>query len=209
MALVFTRSVGPLGCNMVIIADPITRDALLVDPGGDAADIISIIETHSLKVVQILITHAHLDHILASDEMRKYTGAECWFHAADKKLWLSVPLQCMFMGVPQPSKPMKVPEHNLEDGDTLQVRNGVTLFTPGHTQGSLCFYFPDDKLVCTGDTLFAGSVGRTDLPGGNSNSLMASIRQKLLILPNDTRVLPGHGPETTIGNEKLSNPFLQ
>ena len=113
----------------------------------------------------------------------------------------------MFVGIPNPPR-IKPPKNTLAHGDTLQVRNGRVLHTPGHTQGSLCFYFEQDKVICTGDTLFAGSIGRTDLPGGNSQQILASLVEIVMILPEDTRVLPGHGEETTIGREKRENPFV-
>lgn len=207
MAIVVTKAVGVLGCNMSIIADPETLEAVLVDPGGDADDIIDIISTRGFKVKQIVITHAHLDHILACNELEKYTRAEIYYNPNDRQLWLSLKLQCFFVGIANPPH-IKPPKNALAHGDSLQVRNGRVLHTPGHTQGSLCFYFEQDKLVCTGDTLFAGSIGRTDLPGGNTEQILASLRDVLLVLPEDTRVIPGHGEETTIGKEKRENPFV-
>ena len=206
-AIVITRPVGMLGCNMSIIADPKSKEAVLVDPGGDPDDIIAIITTQGFKIKQILITHAHFDHILACNELEKFTGAEVFYNPSDRQLWLSLPLQCMFVGISNPPR-IKPPTNCLADGDLLQIRNGRVLHTPGHTQGSICFYFEQDKLLCTGDTLFAGSVGRTDLPGGNTQQLMASLRDKILVLPDDTRCITGHGEETTIGKEKRENPFL-
>ncbi|CAG9336303.1 unnamed protein product [Blepharisma stoltei] len=207
MAIVETLPVGPLQCNMVIIADPVTLEAVLIDPGGDADQIIQLIDSRGFKIKQIIITHGHVDHILAAPEIEKHTGAPVYYNANDRNLWLSISLQCLFLGVQAPKK-CPPPKNNLEDGDILQVRNGRVIHTPGHTQGSLCFYFEADKLVCTGDTLFMSGVGRTDLPGGNMQQLMQSLHEKVMTLPDDTRVIPGHGPETTIGDEKSSNPFL-
>ena len=207
MAIVVTRPVGMLGCNMSIIADPSTLEAVLVDPGGDADDIIHLIRSHGFKIVQIIITHAHFDHILACNELEAFTKAPVYFNNEDRKLWLSLPLQCMFVGISNPPH-IKPPKNLLNHNDTLAIRGGKVLHTPGHTQGSVCFYFENDKLLCSGDTLFAGSIGRTDLPGGSTEAIMKSIREIILILPDDTRVITGHGEETTIGRERTSNPFI-
>ena len=208
MALVRTMPVGPLGCNMVLIADPVTLDAVLVDPGGDSEDIIQLLRETGAKVKQIVITHAHVDHILAAEQMRIHTGATVMYNENDRQLWLSLPLQCVFLGVPQPKSRVGLPDAVLHDGDHLAVREGLVLHTPGHTMGSTCFYFPQDNLLCSGDTLFREGVGRTDLPGGSPLQLMNSIRDKLLVLPDATRVVTGHGEETTIGYERYNNPYL-
>ena len=207
MAIVVTRPVGMLGCNMSIIADPNSLEAVLVDPGGDPDDIIHIISTRGFKVVQIVITHAHFDHILACNELESFTKAPIYYNPGDRQLWLSLGLQCMFVGIPNASR-IKPPTNTLAHGDDLKVRNGKVLHTPGHTQGSLCFYFEQDKLICTGDTLFAGSIGRTDLPGGNPAQILQSLKEIVMVLPEDTRVIPGHGEETTIGKEKIQNPYV-
>ena len=209
MAIVEVLAVGPLGCNMVIIADPETMEAVLVDPGGDPERIISLINSKGYIVKQILITHAHLDHILATAEVKEHTSAPVFYHEGDRQLWLSLPLQCMFLGLPSPNKTLKPPENILQDGQELLVRGGRCLYTPGHTQGSCCFYFPNDSVLVSGDTLFCGSIGRTDLPGGSYEQIMESLRSKILNLPDDTRVITGHGEETTIGSEKAQNPFLK
>ena len=208
MAIVDVLPVGPLLCNMVIIADPETREAVLVDPGGDPERIIERVTSTGVTVKQILITHAHLDHFLAAPEVAKHTGAPVYYHAEDRQLWLALPLQCMLLGVPQPGRPVPPPDNTFSDGDTVAVRGGRVLYTPGHTKGSVCFYFERDRLLCSGDTLFAGGIGRTDLPGGSHELILSSLKDKLLVLPDDTRVICGHGPETTIGVEKTTNPFL-
>lgn len=193
---------------MVLVVDPVSLDAVLVDPGGDPEDIIQLLRETGAKVKQIVITHAHVDHILAAEQMRTHTGATVLYNEADRQLWLSLPLQCMFLGVPAPKTRVGLPEGLLRDGDNLAVRGGTVLHTPGHTMGSTCFYFPQDGLLCSGDTLFREGVGRTDLPGGSPIQLMNSIKDKLLILPDSTRVITGHGEETTIGYERYNNPYL-
>lgn len=207
MAIVVTRPVGMLGCNMSIIADPTTLEAVLVDPGGDPEDIIHLISTNQFKVVQIVITHAHFDHILACNEIESYTKAPVYFNNEDRSLWLSLSLQCMFVGIPNPPY-IKPPKNHLKHGDSLAIRDGKVLHTPGHTKGSICFYFEQDKLLCSGDTLFAGGIGRTDLPGGSHEEIQRSLVNILMVLPEETRVIPGHGEETTIGQEKSNNPFI-
>lgn len=209
MAIVETFPVGPLLCNMVIIADPSTLESILIDPGGDADQIIQLIVTRGFLIKQILITHAHLDHFLAVPEVSEHTKAPVFYHGDDRQLWLALPLQCMLLGVPQPSKNLPPPTNTLKHDDTLMIRNGRVIHTPGHTKGSVCFYFPDDQLLCSGDTLFAGGVGRTDLPGGSAEQLVQSIRGKLFELPEPTRVICGHGPETTIATERESNMFVR
>lgn len=207
MAIVVTEAVGVLGCNMSIIADPETMDAVLVDPGGDPDLIIDTIKTRGFRIIRILITHAHLDHILACNEVEKFTGAQIYYHPNDRKLWLTLPLQCRFLGITN-APYIKPPKNLLAHNDVIPFRNGRVLHTPGHTEGSVCFYFEEDKLLCSGDTLFAGGVGRTDLPGGSMEKLAYSIKNILLVLPEDTRVIPGHGEETTIGKEKNTNPII-
>ena len=208
MALVITRPVGMLGCNMSIIADPHTKEAVLVDPGGDPDDIIQLITSNEVKIVQIIITHAHFDHILACNEIEAHTKAPIYFHNEDRKLWLTLSLQCTFIGIPN-APYIRPPKNIFNDGDNLPVRGGKVLHTPGHTKGSVCFYFQEDKLLISGDTLFAGGIGRTDLPGGSFDEIQNSLKTMIMVLPDDTRVIPGHGDETTIGRERRTNPFIE
>lgn len=207
MAIVVSQAVGILGCNMSIIADPVSLEAVLVDPGGNPEDIINLIRTRGFKIIRILITHAHLDHILACNEIESFTKAQVFFHPNDRELWQSLPFQCMFLGIRNPPV-IPVPRNFLAHNDTIPVRNGKVLHTPGHTEGSVCFYFEMDKLLCSGDTLFAGGIGRTDLPGGNTQKIISSLKNILMVLPDDTRVITGHGEETTIGKEKRTNPYI-
>jgi glyoxylase-like metal-dependent hydrolase (beta-lactamase superfamily II) len=171
--------------------------------------IIALIAEMGVRIKQILVTHAHFDHFLAAEEIRKHTGAPVGLCAADNLLWQALPLQCMMLGQPAPKTPVGAPDFDLVDGMTLAVRDGRVIHTPGHSAGSCCFYFPGDALVCTGDTLFRQSVGRTDLMGGDSAALVRSIQQRLYTLPHDTHVIPGHGPTTDIGFEAKHNSVVK
>ena len=200
--------VPPLGCNCSIIGDPLTRKALVVDPGGAHELILQTLRELDLTVSALLHTHAHFDHFLASGEMQKATGAPLCLHKADKELWEILEVQCQVFGVPY--TPVPPPDRWLEDGEALSVGNlqGTVLHTPGHTPGSLCFYFESAKMVLAGDTLFLGSIGRTDLWGGDERAIERSIRQRLYALDEATRVITGHGPETSIGNEMRFNLYV-
>ena len=205
----FLRSfpVGPLQCNCSIIADPLTRQALVIDPGGDADVILKLIAEHDLKVIAIVHTHAHLDHILAAGEVQKATGAPIYLHRDDRFLWDAVERQCASFGIP--FKPLPDPDRYLEDGQDLSCCGGVVIHTPGHTPGSTSFWFEDMKVLVAGDTLFQGSIGRTDFPGGSFDLIVKSIRERLYSLDEDATVITGHGPSTIIGIEKHSNMFVR
>jgi len=203
-ALIRTKAVGPLACNMTIVADVEKKEGVLVDPGGDADKILSLIKEMDVKIVQILVTHCHFDHILAAGEVRKATGAPICFNKLDMDLWKMLPLQCMLIGM-QGVKPIDGPQKELADGEKLAVLDGVSIHTPGHTPGSMCFYFASEKLLLSGDTLFHTSVGRTDLPGGDGDAIVRSIQERLYTLPDDTKVIPGHNDFTSIGFEKKNN----
>ncbi len=206
---VFVESfpVGPLQCNCVIIGDRVSGKAIVVDPGGDVEKIVAILERENLKLVQIIHTHAHLDHILASGVLKEKTGAELYLHEGDRFLWDGVAQQCMAFGVPSVSLPE--PDHALRDDEDLGCVDGVCLHTPGHTPGSMSFWFEPAKLLVAGDTLFRRSVGRTDFPGGDFAVLQQSIQDRLYKLDDGARVITGHGPDTTIGEEKQENPFVR
>jgi len=201
--------VPPLGCNCSIIGDPITKRAIVVDPGGAHERILKDVQALGLTVVSILHTHAHFDHFLASGEMKKATNATLCLHPDDRKLWEMLEIQCRMFGVPYASVPL--PDYWLHDEEKLIVGGieGVALHTPGHTPGSMCFHFPGEKLVLGGDTLFQGSIGRTDLWGGDFEAIERSIRERLYTLDETTRVITGHGPETQIGIERESNQFVR
>jgi len=198
--------VGPLQCNCTVIGDTVSGAGYVIDPGGNAAKIMATVAELGLKIVGIIHTHAHLDHILAAGEIRQQTGAPVWLHRSDKNLWDSLEMQCRMWGVPY--SPVGDPDHWIEDEQELEC-GGNCIHTPGHTPGSTSFYFEDASLLIAGDTLFMGSVGRTDFPGGDMGQLKKSIQQKLYRLDEAAVVVPGHGPETSIGREMRSNAFVR
>ena len=200
--------VGLLQCNCSILGDETSREAIVIDPGDDIPRIQAILDRHHLTVKQIIITHAHIDHIAGAHRLQQLTGAPILYNQLDLPLVKMMDIQAAWIGVPTPK--VTAPDDNLSDGRTVSIAGltGTVLHTPGHTPGSSCLYLPDHTLLIAGDTLFAGSVGRTDLPGGNTNQLLTSIHQRLLTLPDEVIVIPGHGPKTTIGEERESNPFI-
>ncbi len=209
--------VGLLQCNCSILGDETSGEAIVVDPGEEISRIVAVLEQHHLTVKQIVITHAHIDHIAGAQRLKSLTGAPILYNQLDLPLVRIMDTQAGWLGIATPDVP--APDHSPADGSLVTVgaspernRSGLSaaiLYTPGHTQGSLCLHLPEQGLLIAGDTLFAGSVGRTDLPGGDIRQLLRSIHDRLLPLPDTTRVLPGHGPATTIGAERQSNPFLQ
>lgn len=201
--------VGPLQCNCSILGDEISREAIVVDPGDDIPRILKLLERHQLTVKQIVITHAHIDHIAGAQRLKQLTGAPILYNQNDLPLVAMMDVQAGWLGIDTPE--VAPPDDSLADGDIVAVSglSGTVILTPGHTPGSLCLHLPEHNLLLAGDTLFAGSVGRTDLPGGHTGTLIASIRDRLLHLPDTTKVIPGHGEDTTIGVERRSNPFLQ
>jgi hydroxyacylglutathione hydrolase len=201
--------VGPLRCNCTILGDEVTHEAVVVDPGDNIAEILSRLQKHGLTLRQIVITHAHIDHVGGAALLKKATGAPVFLNQNDLGLLGAMEMQAGWLGVPTPE--VGSPDASAEDGLTLGLATlpGQVIHTPGHTPGSICLLFPQQHLLLAGDTLFAGSIGRTDLPGGDGRQILRSLRDRLMVLPDTTRVLPGHGPETTIGEEKQSNPFLQ
>jgi hydroxyacylglutathione hydrolase len=209
--LVTTFPVGPLGCNCTILADSATQEAIVIDPGGDFEEIRSQLGHHRLTVRAIVHTHTHIDHVGATAPLQTYTGAEALIHEADRFLYDMLDVQAKVLRLAMPARcDMK---GSLADGVTLScgaLELGV-LHTPGHTPGSVCFYcqHDDDRFVFTGDTLFARSIGRTDLWGGDSEQIMRSLKERLLPLPDDTHVVPGHGRATTIGSEREQNQYLR
>ena len=204
-----TFSVPPLGCNCSILGDPVTRKAIVVDPGGAHERILHEVQALGLTVISILHTHAHLDHFLASGEMKKATGATLCLHEDDRRLWEMLEVQCEMFGVPY--VPVPLPDYWLRDEEKVIVGGieGMALHTPGHTPGSMCFHFSNERLLLAGDTLFRGSIGRTDLWGGDFDAIERSIRERLYTLDEATLVITGHGPETEIGVERQSNPFVR
>lgn len=204
-----TFPVGPLGCNCTILGDSVSRDAIVVDPGAEVPGILAVLARHGLLLRRIVVTHAHIDHIAGALALKRATGAPIVYSQADLSLVAMMEVQAGWLGIPTPE--VLPPDHSPapDEVHTFGEHRLVLLPTPGHTEGSLSAYLPEQKLLLAGDTLFAGSIGRTDLPGGNTRQLLASIHDRLLTLPDDTLVIPGHGPSTTIGEERQSNPFLQ
>ena len=204
-----TFPVGPLQCNCTILGDPATLEAIVIDPGEDISRIHRRLTTLGLKLTQILITHAHIDHVGGALRLKRLTGAPILLNQDDLPLLKIMEMQAGWLGVPTPE--VAPPDASLDDGLTvgLPAFPAQVLHTPGHTQGSVCLHFAPLNLLVAGDTLFAGSIGRTDLPGGDGKQIIDSIHSQLLVLPEQTRVLCGHGPETTIAHEKERNPFLQ
>jgi glyoxylase-like metal-dependent hydrolase (beta-lactamase superfamily II) len=200
--------VGPLQCNCSILGDETSHEAIVVDPGDDIPRIVSILKRHQLTVKSIVITHAHIDHIAGANKLKQLTGAPILYNQNDLPLVKMMDMQAGWLGIPTPE--VSAPDAPLIDGQTITVQgiSGSIIHTPGHTQGSVCLYIPEQSILLAGDTLFAGSVGRTDLPGGDHRQLITSIKGKLMALPDRTVVVPGHGPNTDIATEREENPFL-
>ena len=201
--------VGPLQCNCSVIGDEATREAMVIDPGDDIEDVSAILQKHNLKVKQIVITHAHIDHVGGAMKLRALTGAPILLNQNDYSLLKMLDMQATWVGMPAPGD-VKIDAELVHD-KTLSAGGlkATVLHTPGHTEGSVCLYFPAEKLLIAGDTLFAGTIGRTDLPGGSLDKILRSLHQRVLALPDETVVIPGHGPTTTIGDEREENPFLR
>ncbi len=201
--------VGPLQCNCSIIGDETTREAMVIDPGDDIEDVAAIIRKHNLKVKQIVITHAHIDHVGGAMKLRALTGAPILLNQNDYALLNMLDVQAAWVGMAAPGD-VKI-DSDLGHGESITAGNlsASILHTPGHTEGSICLYFPVERLLIAGDTLFAGSIGRTDLPGGSFEKILRSLHQRVLALPDETVVIPGHGPKTSIGDEREGNPFLK
>lgn len=207
MELFARFEVGPLSCNCFIVGDPATSEAIVIDPGGDASTIAEAVQERSLRVKAIVATHAHFDHLIAAQSLRELTGAPFYMHAADRPLldWYEESAR-LFLGV-EIGPPPEI-DISPDEGDAL-VAGGVRLdvvHTPGHSPGSISLTGPG--VVFSGDALFAGSIGRSDLPGGDGRLLVATVREKLLAMDDDVAVHPGHGPSTTVGAERRSNPFV-
>ena len=241
-----TIPVGVLHCNCTIIADPVTREALVIDPGDEVTRILELLGRHKLTVKAIVSTHAHIDHVGGLAKLRQYTGAPVLMHRDDLPLYHAMDIQAGFLGMATPE--LTNIDQLLKEGDTLQWGGfqASVMHTPGHTPGSVCLFLPKNivskkiapKLISAsggananaaqesvvelapngtlatpqlfaGDTLFAGGIGRTDLWGGSMEQIMNSLRGKLMELPDDTKVYPGHGVTTTIGQERNTNPFLE
>ena len=201
--------VGALQCNCSIFGDEQTRGAIVVDPGDDIDQISEVLERHQLKAKAIIITHAHIDHVGGAQKLRALTGAPVYMNQRDQELLKMLDVQARWLGMETPARTEI--DHPAEDGTVVQLGPAAfhILHTPGHTQGSISLWIPQQEKLVAGDTLFRDSIGRTDLPGGDGRQILASIKTRLLDLPEETVVIPGHGPKTTIGREKERNPFLR
>ncbi len=201
--------VGLLQCNCSIFGDENTHDAVVIDPGDEIHAILALLSRHGLRVTAIVITHAHIDHIGGAAKLKAATGAPVYMNADDQELYDHLDMQAAWLGTATPAKT----EVDVDARDGAALLLGGTemrfLHTPGHTRGSVSIWIPAENKLIAGDTLFRDSIGRTDLPGGDYRQIMRSIHTKLLALPEETAVTPGHGPATTIGREKEQNPFLQ
>jgi hydroxyacylglutathione hydrolase len=200
--------VGPLQCNCSVIGDEQTREAMVIDPGDDIEEVLELIRKHSLQVKQIVITHAHIDHVGGAMKLRAATGAPILLNQNDYTLLKMLDTQAAWLGMATPGK-VEI-DQSVGEADTVKAGSlvGQVIHTPGHTEGSICLYFPAESILIAGDTLFAGSIGRTDLPGGSFEKILRSLHDRVLALPDETVVVPGHGPLTRIGEERESNPFL-
>jgi hydroxyacylglutathione hydrolase len=200
--------VGPLQCNCSVIGDENTREAMVIDPGDDVEQVLGLVRKHGLTVKQIVITHAHIDHVGGAMKLKKATSAPILLNQNDHALLKMLDVQAAWIGMATPGE-VEI-DQNLRHGDkvTTGSLNAEVLHTPGHTEGSICLYFASERKLLAGDTLFAGSIGRTDLPGGSYRKIIHSLHDCVLALPDDTIVIPGHGGLTTIGEERDSNPFL-
>jgi glyoxylase-like metal-dependent hydrolase (beta-lactamase superfamily II) len=200
--------VGPLQCNCSVIGDETTREAMVIDPGDDIEDVLALVRKHNLQVKQIVITRAHIDHVGGAMKLRAATGAPILLTQNDYALIKMLDVQAAWIGMAAPGK-VEI-DRSVTTGETVAAGSHTAniLHTPGHTEGSICLYFPAEHKLIAGDTLFAGSIGRTDLPGGSMQKILRSLHDTVLALPDETVVVPGHGPLTTIGEERESNPFL-
>jgi hydroxyacylglutathione hydrolase len=201
--------VGMLQCNCSIFGDEASGEALVIDPGDNIPAILEIVGRHKLRVQAIIITHAHIDHIGGAEKLRKVTGAPVYMNSKDAMLQDMMDLQAAWLGVPTPERAQI--DHAARDGDIVRAAGTEfrVLETPGHTPGSISLWLPAEKKLVAGDTLFRDSIGRTDLPGGDGQQILRSIHDQYFGLPDETVVVPGHGPVTTLGREKEFNYFLQ
>ena len=201
--------VGMLQCNCSIFGDETTGEAIVIDPGDDITSIVEILERRNFKVKAIVITHAHIDHIGGAAKLKALTGAPVHMNAKDQGLYDQLEMQAGWLGMETPER--TTIDTEARDGDKLVLGDADfhVIHTPGHTQGSISIWIPAENTLVAGDTLFRDSIGRTDLPGGDGKQILRSIQTKLLKLPEDAVVVPGHGQVTTIGREKKRNPFLR
>jgi hydroxyacylglutathione hydrolase len=209
MMIIKTLVVGPMACNCYIVGSEATRQGIIIDPGAEARTILKTVQQTRLSISLIVITHAHMDHVGALRVVQERTSARFAIHEAEKGLLLSAPMRMLTSLGISPVKSPPPPDRLLKDGHRIDIGDlhFQVLYTPGHSSGGICL--AGQGVVFSGDTLFNSGVGRTDFPGMSHERLMRSIHEKLMVLPDETIVYPGHGPPTTIGNERLENPFLQ
>lgn len=200
--------VGPLQCNCSVIGDESTHEAMVIDPGDEIERVLETVRRHGLTVKTIVVTHGHIDHVGGANKLKKVTGAPILMNQNDAALLKMLGIQAAWIGVRVPDA-VNI-DSPIADADKIKVggHEATVLHTPGHTEGSVCLYFEPEKKLIAGDTLFAGSIGRTDLPGGSHEKIMRSLDRTVMALPDETLVVPGHGELTTIGEERRSNPFL-
>ena len=208
MLVVRSAVVGPFAMNAWLAGCSETGEALLVDPGDEIPRVLALRDPGGFRVTGIFLTHGHVDHVAGAAAARAATGAPVTIHREDEPWLEALPRQAEMFGL-EPAVPPEIARHHAE-GDRVRVGRlaATVLHTPGHSRGSTCLWFPTEKVIFTGDTLFLGSVGRTDLPGGDFEALARSIKDRLFTLGDDVRFLPGHGPEGRLGEERASNPFV-
>lgn len=211
-----TFPVGAFQCNCTILADSVSGEAVVVDPGDEGEKIVAELNRQGLRVKYLVHTHAHIDHILGTRTVQESCGGDICLHRGDQPLYDNLAMQGEFLGLKVTQDALPVTKY-LEHGDVIESSSIVlnVLHTPGHTPGSVCFHLPkitvdgkDQSLLFSGDTLFAGSIGRTDLWGGDYDQIIASLKERVTKVPTNTVVIPGHGPQTTILRELKTNPFL-
>lgn len=199
---------GPFGTNCYVIGDEKTREAAVIDPGFSADEILLTLARHKLKLIYIIITHAHIDHIGATKALKESTDAPILIHKEESKYLKTSPAQAIMFGM-KPSLPPSADQY-IKEGEEIKIGSIVlkVILTAGHSPGGISLHAATEKVIFVGDSLFSGSIGRTDLIGGDYNLLIRMIREKIFTLPEDTRVCPGHGPDTSVGFEKKHNPFF-
>ena len=207
--IIRSMPLGPLQANCFVVGCEATRQAAVIDPGGHAERVLSALQKDNLDLAAIINTHAHFDHVGANKALKEATGAPLMIHGLDAPMLARASEAAAAWGLRAEASP--VPDRLLEDGDIIDCGNlrFKVIHTPGHSPGGSCYHIAEEKALFVGDTLFAGSIGRTDLPGGDYDTLITSIQTKLFILPDDTIVYNGHMEDTTIGEEKRSNPFCR
>jgi hydroxyacylglutathione hydrolase len=208
MLVVRCAAVTPLASNCYLVGDPASREAILVDPGEYVPAVEALAAPEGFRITRILLTHGHFDHVSGGAEARRALGVPLWLHAADVPQLARLGQVAAMFGFGD-GVPPEI-DHRPEDGERFAVggEEGQVIHTPGHSPGGLCLWFAKAKALVTGDTLFVGSVGRTDLPGGDTKALVSSIREKLFPLGDDVRFFPGHGPSGLLGEERRNNPFV-